>query len=63
MEEKRAGHGILVTTSWFTSGCWLKAREHGRMELFDGPRLLSMIKDHLGKDVLIGIQRPGGVST
>jgi restriction system protein len=60
MEEKRAGHGILVTTSWFTSGCWQKAREHGRMELFDGPRLLSMIKDHLGKDVLIGIQRPGG---
>ena len=60
MEEKRAGHGILVTTSWFTSGCWQKAREHGRMELFDGPRLKSMIKDHLGKDVLIGIDRPSG---
>lgn len=63
MEEKRAGHGILVTTSWFTSGCWQKAREHGRMELFDGPRLRSMIKDHLGKDVLIGIDRPSGAST
>ncbi len=37
MEEKKAGHGILVTTSWFTSGCWVKAREHGRMELLDGP--------------------------
>jgi restriction system protein len=63
MEEKRAGHGILVTTSWFTSGCWQKAREHGRMELFDGPRLKSMIKDHLGKDVLIGVDRPNGAST
>jgi restriction system protein len=62
MEEKRAGHGILVTTSWFTSGCWQKAREHGRMELFDGPRLKSMIKEHLGKDVLIGIDRPNGAS-
>jgi len=33
------------------------------MELFDGPRLLSMIKDHLGKDVLIGIQRPHDAGT
>lgn len=63
MEEKKAGHGILVTTSWFTTGCWQKAREHGRMELFDGPRLLSMIKEHLGKDVLIGIDRPRSADT
>lgn len=63
IEEKKAGHGILVTTSWFTAGCWTKAREHGRMELFDGPRLKSMIKEHLGKDVLIGIDRPPSAST
>ena len=63
MEEKKAGHGILVTTSWFTSGCWQKAAEHGRMELFDGPRLLAMIKEHLGKDVLIGIDRPASAAT
>lgn len=33
MEEKKAGWGILITTSWFTSNCWDKARDHGRMEL------------------------------
>lgn len=58
MEEKKAGHGILVTTSWFTAGGWQKAREHGRIELIDGPRLVYLIKKHLGKDVLIGIKRP-----
>jgi restriction system protein len=63
MEEKKAGHGILVTTSWFTAGCWQKAREHGRMELFDGPRLLALIKQHLDKDVLIGIDRPANAPT
>ena len=28
MDEKRAGRGILVTTSWFASGCKIKAREN-----------------------------------
>jgi restriction system protein len=55
MEEKKAGRGILVTTSWFTTGCWTKAHEHGRIELIDGARLKYLIKEHLGKDVLIGI--------
>lgn len=54
IEEKKAGKGILVTTSWFTPKCWEKAREHGRMELIDGERLVYLIKEHLGKDVLIG---------
>lgn len=58
MEEKKAGWGVLVTTSWFTSGCWEKSREHGRMELIDGERLVYLIKEHLGKDVIIGINRP-----
>ncbi|MGH3712479.1 MAG: restriction endonuclease [Micromonosporaceae bacterium] len=57
MEEKKAGWGILVTTSWFTDGCWKKARDHGRMELIDGERLVYLIKEHLGKDVLIGIPK------
>jgi restriction system protein len=34
--EKKAGWGILITTSRFTSGCEQKAREHGRMELVTG---------------------------
>lgn len=58
MEEKKAGWGVLVTTSWFTSGGWDKARDHGRMELIDGERLVYLIKEHLGKDVIIGINRP-----
>jgi restriction system protein len=56
MEEKKAGWGILVTTSNFTAGCWAKAKEHGRMELIDGSRLVHLIKKHLDKDVLIGIE-------
>jgi restriction system protein len=54
MEEKKAGWGILITTSRFTPGCEQKARDHGRMELIDGNRLVWLIKEHLGKDVLIG---------
>lgn len=54
MEEKKAGWGILITTSRFTAGCHQKAREHGRMELIDGNRLVWLIKEYLGKDVLIG---------
>jgi len=53
MDEKRAGRGILVTTSWFASGCWTKARENGRIELIDGPRLRQLVKQHLQKDVLV----------
>jgi restriction system protein len=55
MEEKKAGWGILVTTSWFTTGCPAKARAHGRMELINGWELQTLIKKHLDKDVLIGI--------
>lgn len=61
IEEKKAGWGILITTSWFSKGCWDKAREHGRMELIDGERLTYLVKEYLDKDVLIGIQnRPHG---
>jgi restriction system protein len=54
MDEKRAGRGILLTTSWFASGCWTKAHENGRVELIDGPRLRYLVKEHLHKDVLSG---------
>lgn len=63
IEEKKAGHGILVTTSWFTPRSWQKAHEHGRIELIDGNRLTYLIKEHLGKDVLIGIKRPKTATT
>ncbi|GAA3238215.1 restriction endonuclease [Pseudonocardia petroleophila] len=54
MEEKKAGWGVLVTTSRFTAGCEQKAREHGRMQLIDGNRLIWLIKEYLDKDVLVG---------
>lgn len=53
MDEKRAGRGILVTTSWFASGCWTKATENGRVELIDGPRLRWLCQEHLRRDVLV----------
>lgn len=45
---------MLVTTSRFTAGCDQKVRDHGRMQLIDGNRLIWLIKDYLGKEVLIG---------
>ena len=35
MDQKGAGRGILVTTSWFTAGCWIKAEQNNRIELID----------------------------
>ena len=36
MDEKRAGRGILVTTSWFASGCKIKASRDDRIQLIEG---------------------------
>lgn len=58
IEEKKAGHGILVTTSWFTPRSREKARENGRIRLIDGQNLVAIIKEHLGKDVLISVTPP-----
>jgi restriction system protein len=33
------------------------------MELIDGNRLVYLIKEHLGKEVLIGIKRPRTATT
>jgi restriction system protein len=57
IEEKRATKGILVTTSWFTPQSERKAQENGRMELIDGQHLVWLIKQKLGKDVLVGIPK------
>lgn len=54
MEEKKAGWGILVTTSSFTAGSAQKAKEHGRMQLIAGDELCWLIRERTGKDVLIG---------
>lgn len=57
IEEKRATKGILVTTSWFTPQSERKARENGRMELIDGEHLVWLIKEKLGKSVLISLPK------
>jgi restriction system protein len=58
LEEKKASRGILITTSWFTTGAWDKARQHNRITLIDGPRLVHLLKDKLHKDVLTGVPVP-----
>jgi restriction system protein len=58
MDEKGAGRGILVTTSWFTAGCWIKAEQNNRIELIDGPRLRHLVKEHLHMDVLVAPPAP-----
>jgi HJR/Mrr/RecB family endonuclease len=56
MDEKGAGRGILVTTSWFTAGCWIKAEQNNRIELIDGPRLRHLVKEHI--NVLVAPPAP-----
>ena len=53
MDEKRVGRGIIVTTSWFASGCCTKVTGNGRVELIDGPRLRYLVQKHLNMDVLV----------
>jgi len=58
MDEMRAGRGILVTTSWFASGCWTKASDNNRIELIDGGRLRYLAREHLNMDVLVAPPSP-----
>lgn len=54
MHEAKAGNGLLVTTSSFTATATTNAKEFGRIMLIDGNNLVHLIKEHLGKEVLIG---------
>jgi hypothetical protein len=58
MEDKKAGHGILVTTSTFTKDSKILAERLVRIQLIDGPGLVHLIKQNLGKDVLVGRRAP-----
>ncbi|WP_406690043.1 restriction endonuclease [Saccharopolyspora sp. ID03-671] len=57
MHDKHATKGILVTTSWFGKDSRDFAERTGRMELIDGRGLKSLLKEHLGLDVLIGLPK------
>ncbi|WP_435595598.1 restriction endonuclease [Streptomyces albogriseolus] len=54
VEHKRAAKGILITTSWFGRASHDFARQHGRLQLIEGPELKYLIKEHLSKDVIPG---------
>jgi restriction system protein len=58
MDGKRAGRGILMTTSWFTPGALRVAHENNRVSCIDGAQLVTLIKQHLQKDVLAGTFPP-----
>lgn len=54
MEDKKAGHGVLVTTSTFTKGAMELSRRLQRIELIDKHHLVHLLKEHLNKDVVVG---------
>ncbi|WP_198663903.1 restriction endonuclease [Jiangella endophytica] len=59
MEDKRAGRGVLVTTSWFGRATHEFAARHGRIQLIDGGQLEHLLAEHLGLRVVIGpLDRP-----
>jgi restriction system protein len=58
MEQKRAATGWLVTTTRFgTTTTSFAADLGGRIKLIDGNTLTGLLKEHMGLDVLIGMDR------
>lgn len=57
IQDKRAAKGILVATSWFSSGDREFADRMGRIELIDGSNLKALLAEYLGRDVVIGLDR------
>lgn len=57
MQEKKAYTGLVVTTSSFGPASYAFAAEVGRITLIDGARLRTLVKEHLGMDVLISGRR------
>lgn len=54
VEHKRAAKGVLITTSWFGRASHEFARQHGRIQLIEGPELKYPIKEYLRKDFIPG---------
>jgi len=54
MDDKNAGKGVLVTTSWVGKASRdFAARNGSRIEIIEGRHLKFLLKKHLGLDVLI----------
>jgi len=58
VEDKRAVKGVLVTTSWVSVSSRDFATRHGRIEIIEGARLKSLLREHLGLDARISLPRP-----
>ncbi|MDD7920145.1 restriction endonuclease [Actinomycetospora callitridis] len=58
MEDKKAGTGILVSTSYFGKATHEFAQRNERVRLIEGPHLKQLLQEHLGLDVLTGAKPP-----
>lgn len=58
MEDKKAGTGVLVTTSYFGKATHEFAQRNERVRLIEGPHLKQQLHEHLGLDVLTGAKSP-----
>jgi hypothetical protein len=57
LQDKHANKGILITTSWVGKAARDFSERHGAIEIIEGPRLKSMLREHLGIDVLINLPK------
>jgi restriction system protein len=58
MDDKNAAKGVLVTTSWVGKASRdFAARNGSRIEIIEGRHLKSLLRQHLGLDVLISLQK------
>jgi restriction system protein len=57
MEDKNAAKGVLVTTSWVGKASRDFAGRNGRIQIIEGRHLKSLLLEHLGKDMLIGLPK------
>jgi restriction system protein len=57
VEEKRAHHGILVTTAWVSPETKAFAARNNRLSIIEGGELKHLLAEHLNLDVRIDLAR------
>jgi restriction system protein len=57
VEEKRAHHGILVTTAWVSAETKAFATRNNRLQIIEGGELKHLLAEHLDLDVRIDLGR------
>ena len=58
MEDKKAGTGVLVATSYFGQTTHDFVASNERMRLIEGPELKHLLKEYLDLDVVLGAAPP-----